>query len=127
MLGKIEGRRRRGRQRMRWSDGITTSMDLSLSKLQEIVNDRRPGVLQSVESQRVGTRLNSKNYLCMYGLPGWLSNKESVCNTRDVHSIPGFGRYPWRRKWQPTAVSLPGKSHGQRSTEYEIEKVKQAR
>ena len=53
MLGKIEGGRRRGRQRMRWVDGITDSMDMSLSKLRELVMGR-PGVLQSTVSQRIG-------------------------------------------------------------------------
>ena len=54
MLGKIEGRRRRGRQRMRWFNGITDSMDVSLGGLWELVMDRKAWLLQLMGSQRVG-------------------------------------------------------------------------
>ena len=47
-----------------------------------------------------------------YDLPGGSDGKASAYNAGDPGSIPGLGRFPWRRKWQPTPVFLPGESHG---------------
>ena len=52
-----------------------------------------------------------------YGFPWWLSGKESPCQCRRCWFDPWVGKIPWRRKWQPTPVFLPGESHGQRSLE----------
>ena len=81
MLGKIEGRRRRGQQRMRWLDRITDSMDMSLSKLWETVKDRGAwwAVIHSVAKNQ--TRLSSSVVLVAQSCP-------TLCNPRDS-SPPG--------------------------------------
>ena len=89
MLGKIEGRRRREQQRMRWLDGITDSMDMGLVDSGNWWWTGRPGVLQFMGSQRVrhawATELNWK----IWGLPCWLGGKESACQCR------GWRFNPW--------------------------------
>ena len=74
MLGKIEGRSRRGHQRMRWLDSTTNAMEMNLGKLREMVRTGRHGVLQSMGSQRVGpdwvTEQHKKWLYCFVGQRG---------------------------------------------------------
>ena len=93
MLGGIGGKRRRGWQRMRWLDGITDSMDVSLSELRGLVMDRGRAAIHGVAESR--TRLSDwteLNWTAPAGLPRWLTSKEPYCQCRRR------GFYPWSGK-----------------------------
>ena len=118
MLGKIEGRRRRRWQRMRWLDGITDSMDMGLGELRKLVTDREAwcaavhGVTKSRSRLSDWTELNWSSYM---GLPRCRSGKEFACQCKKCGFDPWLKKIPWRREWLSTPVFLPGKFHGQRS------------
>ena len=123
MLGKIEGRRRRGWQRMRWLGDISIMMGMSLNKLWELVMDRNPCVLQSILVAKSQTRLSDWTELSWDFLKttlkfGHIPKAHRVKNLLAMQGSwfgPWVQKISWRKEWLPTQVFLPGKFHGESS------------
>ena len=115
MLGGIGGRRRRGWQRPRWPDGITDSMDVSLSEVRELVMDReawRAAIHGVAKSQTRLSDCTELNWKTTKGLPWWFRPFRVSLQCGRPRFDHCVSKIPYRWKWKPTPVFSPGESPG---------------